>query len=193
MMKPYVTDTLIESLCTLAKNGCKLSGRPSQGGVPFFEMRGTETDLAAVIEESHGAVKLIEVSVPPRSGVMTPTICENLISHRCGPTWGGVCSSGRWCSRSEWCGALSYRHPAFDQYSNNHNGVCDGGADLDCETETARRCGPAHRGVCRSGRWCSDVGWCGGPNNRFPPWDQYSDNSNGACTEALFGKQTLEP
>merc|ERR1719491_1377372 len=32
-----------------------------KGGVPFFEMRGTESDLEAVIESGHGAVKFVEL------------------------------------------------------------------------------------------------------------------------------------
>lgn len=61
MVQSSVTDAKIEELCHLAKNGCKLSGKPSRGGVPFFEMRGTEHDLEAIIQSSHGAVKYVEV------------------------------------------------------------------------------------------------------------------------------------
>lgn len=55
-----VSDEQIKDMCHSAKNGCKLSGNPSKGGVPFLEMRGTEKDLEAVIDRAHGAVKYIE-------------------------------------------------------------------------------------------------------------------------------------
>jgi len=60
MVKPGVTDVQIEQMCHTAKNGCNFAGNPSKGGVPFFEMRGTESELAAVIESGHGAVKFVE-------------------------------------------------------------------------------------------------------------------------------------
>merc|ERR1719272_437038 len=60
MMNAGVSDTQIKEMCGVAAKGCKLSGNPSKGGVPFLEMRGTEKDLEAVIERAHGAVKYIE-------------------------------------------------------------------------------------------------------------------------------------
>jgi len=61
MMQPGATDMQIEDLCHFARRGCAMSGNPSRGGVPFLEMRGTESDLKAVIEKSHGEVKYVEV------------------------------------------------------------------------------------------------------------------------------------
>jgi len=61
MAKPGVTDMEIEEMCRVAVHGCNLSGRPSHGGVPFFEMRGTQADLEAVIRKGNGAVKYIEI------------------------------------------------------------------------------------------------------------------------------------
>lgn len=58
--KKGVTDAQIKEMCAVARNGCKLSGHPSQGGVPFLEMRGTEDDLEAVISSGRGAVEFIE-------------------------------------------------------------------------------------------------------------------------------------
>jgi serine protease len=60
VVKAGVTDEQILEMCHRAPSGCKLSGHPSQGGVPFFEMRGTEKDLQAVIEKGNGAVKYAE-------------------------------------------------------------------------------------------------------------------------------------
>ena len=60
MVKPGVTEAQIKDMCAVAKNGCKLTGNPSRGGVPFFEMRGSEADLEAVIASGHGAAKFVE-------------------------------------------------------------------------------------------------------------------------------------
>lgn len=62
MMKPGTTDAQIDSLCKSTKKGCKIAGHPDKGGVPFFDMHGTERDLEAVIESSNGAVKVVEPS-----------------------------------------------------------------------------------------------------------------------------------
>jgi len=60
MVKPDTTDAQIEQMCRIAKNGCKLAGKPDHGGVPFFEMRGAESDLEAVIKSGDGAVNFVE-------------------------------------------------------------------------------------------------------------------------------------
>jgi len=60
MVDPASTDKQIESLCQRAPHGCKLTGHPSQGGVPFLEMRGTEKDLETIINSSPGTVKFVE-------------------------------------------------------------------------------------------------------------------------------------
>lgn len=60
MMKDGTSDKQIESMCKLAKNGCKMVGHPDQGGVAFLDMHGTEKDLKDVIEGSGGAVQVVE-------------------------------------------------------------------------------------------------------------------------------------
>merc|ERR1719195_307466 len=40
--------------------GCKLKGSPSKGGVAFFEMRGTESDLEVVLRGAPGLVQWVE-------------------------------------------------------------------------------------------------------------------------------------
>jgi len=61
MANPGTTDAQIERMCQKATpHGCRLSGNPSKGGVPFLEMRGTEQDLEAVIRSSPGVVKFVE-------------------------------------------------------------------------------------------------------------------------------------
>merc|ERR1719336_1066485 len=61
IVNPGVTDAQIERMCRIAKNDCNFIGNPSKGGVPFFEMRGTESDLEAVIASGHGAVRFVEL------------------------------------------------------------------------------------------------------------------------------------
>jgi len=58
MLKPGTSDAKIKDLCKAAKNGCKFAGHP--GGVPFFEMKGTELDLQAVLESAGGAARYAE-------------------------------------------------------------------------------------------------------------------------------------
>jgi len=60
MMNPGTTDAQIERMCNKATHGCKLQGHPSKGGVAFLEMRGTESDLDAVIRSSPGVVQFVE-------------------------------------------------------------------------------------------------------------------------------------
>jgi len=60
MANPGTTDAELASMCRQNKNGCNLIGHPSKGGVPFIEMRGTESDLEAVIHSAKGAVRYVE-------------------------------------------------------------------------------------------------------------------------------------
>lgn len=60
MLKEGATDAQIKSLCQAARKGCKISGHPSEKGVPFLDMKGTEKDVEAVVKASGGAVKFIE-------------------------------------------------------------------------------------------------------------------------------------
>merc|ERR550525_1767406 len=59
MLRPGTSDAQIKSMCKTNKNGCNLAGNP-HGGVPFIELRGTELDLEAVLENSKGAAKYVE-------------------------------------------------------------------------------------------------------------------------------------
>jgi len=61
MMKDGTTNAQIDAMCKVARNGCRLTGHPDQGGVAFLEMRGTEKDLETVITSGDGAAKLVEV------------------------------------------------------------------------------------------------------------------------------------
>merc|ERR1719343_1751484 len=60
MANPGVSDEQIKQMCAAATHGCKLTGSPSKGGVPFFELRGTEKDLEAIVKAGGGAVKYVE-------------------------------------------------------------------------------------------------------------------------------------
>jgi len=61
IVNPGTSDAQIERLCREATpHGCKASGNPSKGGVPFLEMRGREQDLEALILSFPGVVKFIE-------------------------------------------------------------------------------------------------------------------------------------
>jgi len=57
-VKKTMTDEHIKSLCSLAK--CEKTGHPSKGGVPFFQIHGTEEDLKDVIKAADGQVEFVE-------------------------------------------------------------------------------------------------------------------------------------
>merc|ERR1719414_2329037 len=59
MVKPGTSDAKIQDLCKANKKGCKFAGHPN-GGVPFFEMTGTERDLEAVLQSAGGAARYAE-------------------------------------------------------------------------------------------------------------------------------------
>jgi len=61
MMKEGTTDAQIDSMCKVARKGCKNVGHPDTGGVAFLDMHGTEKDVEAVIKSADGAVQLIEI------------------------------------------------------------------------------------------------------------------------------------
>merc|ERR1719251_394739 len=82
VLSPGTTDAQIKTMCKAGAHGCKLTGHPSKGGVPFVEMRGTEGDLAAVIERVPGAVKFIE---PDQTVEMIPEIEADEVE---AATWG---------------------------------------------------------------------------------------------------------
>ena len=82
VVTPGTTDAQIKDMCKRATHGCKLAGHPSQGGVPFLEMRGTEEDLEAVISSSPGSVKFVE---PDQTVSIIPEIASDEVE---AATWG---------------------------------------------------------------------------------------------------------
>jgi len=75
------TDTQIQQMCKAAPDGCRLVGHP-QGGVPFFEMRATESELELVLHMVPGAAKFVE---PDQTVHMIPEIEANDVE---ASTWG---------------------------------------------------------------------------------------------------------
>jgi len=59
MVKPGTSDAQIQMMCNTNPNGCNLKGHPN-GGVPFIEMRGTQSDLESVLHSSGDAVQYVE-------------------------------------------------------------------------------------------------------------------------------------
>jgi len=68
VVKPTTTDAQIEKMCKVS-NGCERMGHPGAGGVPFFEIYGSENDLAVALKAAAGAAEFVEpdgtVSVYP--------------------------------------------------------------------------------------------------------------------------------
>lgn len=61
MFKRGVTDARIGTLCKLAGDRkCLMVGHPDRGGVPFLELRGTETDLEDLLLSAAGEVEFLE-------------------------------------------------------------------------------------------------------------------------------------
>jgi subtilisin family serine protease len=67
VMKEDTTDELIGELCS-GPNGCEMQGHPSSGGLPIFEMTGTEQELEDVLKRAEGQAEFVEpdreVSIP---------------------------------------------------------------------------------------------------------------------------------
>lgn len=61
MMQPGTTDAQLDSMCKVARKGCKMVGHPDAGGVAFLDMHGTEKDVESVIQSAGGAVQVIEI------------------------------------------------------------------------------------------------------------------------------------
>lgn len=99
-LKPGVTDTQIIEMCRAAKNGYKLSGNPSKGDVPLFEVRGTQSDLEAVILSGRGAVEFVELD----------TVVQDIPDLKAGST-----EAGPWVVVSS--GILVYHGVALCAYS----------------------------------------------------------------------------
>lgn len=60
VLNSQTTSDQIDALCKSSRLGCRLTGHPSQGGVPFLEIRGTEVDLEAVLAAAGSAAKFVE-------------------------------------------------------------------------------------------------------------------------------------
>jgi len=69
VMKPETTDEEIHRLCKLAQ--CVREGHPSKGGMPYLEVRSTETVLSMIIESAQDAVQFVE---PDSTVEMIPEI-----------------------------------------------------------------------------------------------------------------------
>jgi len=80
VVKAGTTDAQMQRLCKTAPNGCNLVGHP-QGGVPFLEMRGTESDLESLVKSADGIIEFIE---PDQTVHMIPEIESNVEA----ATWG---------------------------------------------------------------------------------------------------------
>lgn len=75
----------LKSMCERAANGCNLMGHPSEGGVPFVEVRATEKDLEAMIKGAKNAVQFVE---PDTQVYMIPEIHEAEGPSAQAATWG---------------------------------------------------------------------------------------------------------
>jgi len=71
VVKAGTTDAQMQSLCKTAPNGCNLMGHPEKGGVPFLEMRATESDLEKLAQSAKGVISFIE---PDQTVHMIPEI-----------------------------------------------------------------------------------------------------------------------
>jgi len=58
VVNPGVSDEQVATLCKLGD--CKAVGHPSGGGVPFFEVSCTESELDKLMQQAKGVVKYIE-------------------------------------------------------------------------------------------------------------------------------------
>jgi len=68
VVKAGITNAQIDKMCKVS-NGCDRMGHPDAGGVPFFEIYGSESDLALALNAAAGAAEFVEpdgtVSVVP--------------------------------------------------------------------------------------------------------------------------------
>jgi serine protease len=60
VLKQGAKDSQIKKMCDHSTNGCDMVGHPEQGGMAFFEMRGTEQDLEVVIKAGGDLIEFIE-------------------------------------------------------------------------------------------------------------------------------------
>jgi len=59
VVKSGTCDAQIEKMCKVS-NGCERMGHPSAGGMPFFEVYGSESDLAKALDAAKGAAEFVE-------------------------------------------------------------------------------------------------------------------------------------
>jgi len=57
-----VSDEQVDALCKLSD--CKAVGHPASGGVPFFEVSCTESELDELLQQARGAAKYVEPDSP---------------------------------------------------------------------------------------------------------------------------------
>jgi len=62
MANDHASDEVITALCT--SSTCKDVGNPSEGGVPFFEVRCSEAELEKIILQGDGMVDFVEPDLP---------------------------------------------------------------------------------------------------------------------------------
>merc|ERR1719189_3172493 len=62
IVNPGVSDEQMAALCKLGD--CKAVGHPSSGGVPFFEVSCTESELEKLVKQAKGVVKYVEPDSP---------------------------------------------------------------------------------------------------------------------------------
>lgn len=60
VMKAGTNESLIKAWCAANSGTCTFVGNPSRGGVPFFSMRGTHSDLERALRAAPGAAKFVE-------------------------------------------------------------------------------------------------------------------------------------
>merc|ERR550539_1935320 len=58
VVNPGVSDEQAATVCKLGE--CKAVGHPSSGGVPFFEVSCTESELVKLMQQAKGVAKYIE-------------------------------------------------------------------------------------------------------------------------------------
>lgn len=62
MAEPGTTDAQLDAICKHA--GCEGVGHPSEGGVAYLTIRGTEKVLQAFLEKAPGLAKFVEPDIP---------------------------------------------------------------------------------------------------------------------------------
>jgi len=71
VMKPEATQEQIHMLCALGN--CLAEGHPRNGGVPYFEVRSTESELETLLADAEGLVQFVE---PDDTFSLEPEVIE---------------------------------------------------------------------------------------------------------------------